>query len=341
MAEWLGWSLRKLQYTLRELVAAGHVALERVGRRAVVKPLDNTVEKAVDFEQMQFEFAGDFAPIVAPVLHYSIHGKTNYNNPSGSTEALGALTDFPIPEGKKTTEPEFPEVEERAIYDAVVSCNLDCPGELLERLARKARFWRRGGFEVAAVVLRAQKRIARAPSSRPASWRWVLAVVENEFRDRYGVASERPRVQSPSMGDTSGTTREGLGCSLAESASGGQGHGARGEPATEGRIGSHLETPCPPLAESSDASPGTDGGVERGDVALQPRRPMFAGVPPISAGLEHAARGEPWSSAHHRESETNPARQAKPPTREEHAHFSDAIADLARGKSFAVWKATG
>jgi hypothetical protein len=112
-------------------------------------------------------------------------------------------------------------------------------------------------------------------------------------------------------------------------ASGGQGCGPYG--GRDDRAPQPAGIPCSPLAEGfSRGRFGTTGEIPV--VATPSPEP----IPPLSAGLGHSV--DP--PIHHPEAEI-PARQAKPPTREEDLDLGDAIAGMARAKSFAMWKAAG
>lgn len=122
------------------------------------------------------------------VLPKELQGQKREGKMAKASDVLGklpaALTD---PTGRKG-KAKGPAVglasqlaENEAILREVQACGFPLTENLKEQLARKMRAYGRNGFQVAAAISRALRKVSAKATFKPDSDRWILAVVENDF----------------------------------------------------------------------------------------------------------------------------------------------------------------
>jgi len=75
----------------------------------------------------------------------------------------------------------FSQTETEALKRHIAACGVEPSQDLLAKLVAKAQFYGVNGFQVAAPIERARRKVERNPSWRAERPAWIAAVVESEF----------------------------------------------------------------------------------------------------------------------------------------------------------------
>jgi len=95
-------------------------------------------------------------------------------------------------------ENSFSEIEHQRITAHIEGCGLKATSQLLSKLARKADYYGVNGFVIAAHIERARRNTVLAPSLKPQSPGWILAVVENACKMRQEqITKPKPVASAP------------------------------------------------------------------------------------------------------------------------------------------------
>jgi hypothetical protein len=108
---------------------------------------------------------------------YSRSYRSSFSNQSRCTLTPGHEN----PVAASTDLTYFSQAETDAMKWHIRACSVDPSQNLLARLAEKTRFYGANGFQVAAAIERARRKVERHPSWHPKGPGWITAVVENEF----------------------------------------------------------------------------------------------------------------------------------------------------------------
>jgi hypothetical protein len=91
------------------------------------------------------------------------------------------------------SEKYFSNAERDAIRRHVNAVGIEATGATIATLSRKAKHFGATGFEVAAAIERAWRKVQRKPSNHPEKVAWIFAVVESEFSQRALPRADAPR----------------------------------------------------------------------------------------------------------------------------------------------------